>query len=79
MHIKIDVESSPTLTTNQLRPGMVVCDEKRNLYAVGKDSDGKVTVIAFNGDTLEVWSAWELEDDTWTPISDYTITISSKE
>ena len=79
MHIKIDTGSSSTLTTDQLQIGMVVLNEDRNLYAVGKDSRGKVTIIAFNEGTLKVWSAWELENDTWTPVSDYTITISSKE
>ena len=79
MHIKIDTGSSPTLTTDELQPGMVVRGRNGYVYLVGSDSRDNINIIGIEvGDPIVLYGG-EIEGQTWTPISDYTITISSKE
>ena len=79
MHIKIDAGSNHALNTDELQPGMVVLDEEGDTYIVGLDTIGKINVIGFQGGIPILWDREEIRGYAWTPVSDYTITISSKE
>ena len=76
MYFKIDASS--TLTTNQLRPGMVVLDRNNYLHIVARSLCGNI-VVGMYDDSPYVRDANKILNEIWTPVSDYTITISSKE